>query len=64
MPRGDGNGPIGSRGRGQTGGRPAWAGPGGECICPSCGHREPHERGVPCTSKICPKCSTQMMRVR
>ncbi|MCE5313764.1 MAG: hypothetical protein ABFD49_00150 [Armatimonadota bacterium] len=64
MPRGDGTGPLGGRGRGRMAGRPATAGPGGECICPICGHREPHERGLPCSEKTCPKCSARMTRAR
>lgn len=65
MPRGDGTGPMGGRGRGRMGGgRPAWAGPGGECVCPACGHREVHERGIPCSEKACPKCSARMTRAR
>ncbi|MCE5323699.1 hypothetical protein LLG46_10355 [bacterium] len=64
MPRGDGTGPAGGRGRGQMGGGRASAGPGGDCVCPSCGHREAHERGVPCVEKTCPKCGTKMVRAR
>jgi hypothetical protein len=37
-------------------------GPGGECVCPSCGKRTPHERGVPCTEVSCPECGTAMTR--
>ena len=53
-------------GRGQ-GGRPGRgggtaAGPGGECVCPKCGHREPHDVGQPCTERKCPACGAQMIR--
>ena len=61
--RGAGSG--GGAGRGQGLGRkggPKAAGPGGYCICPSCGYREPHERAVPCYQKKCPQCGTVMMR--
>ena len=71
MPRGDGTGPRGAgggQGRGQVGqgrgrmGGPLAGGPAGTCLCPQCGHREPHERGAPCTRKKCPKCGTAMTR--
>jgi len=71
MPRGDGTGPRGpgggqGRGRGGGGigrmGGPLAGGPVGTCLCPKCGHREPHGRGVPCTQRQCPKCGTAMTR--
>jgi len=73
MPRGDGTGPAwggGGRGGGMGGGRgggrgrggPSNAGPGGFCVCPSCGERTPHQRGVPCNSVKCPKCGQPMTR--
>jgi len=37
-------------------------GPGGYCICPSCGARLPHKRGIPCYQRSCPKCGTKMTR--
>jgi predicted Fe-Mo cluster-binding NifX family protein len=55
-------------GRGRTAaGRGAGAGgpnPGqaGRCICLVCGHREPHERGVPCAERTCPSCGTHLVR--
>ena len=63
MPRGDGTGPAGggSRGRGRMGG-PKASGPGGNCICPACGHKVPHVAGQPCNQKVCPKCGTRMTR--
>jgi predicted Fe-Mo cluster-binding NifX family protein len=51
----------GGQGRGRTDG-PFVAGPGGNCVCPSCGHQEPHAAGVPCLQKQCPKCGTAMAR--
>jgi len=61
MPRGDATGPMPQRGGGRIG-APAAAGPGGYCICPSCGYREPHVAGQPCNKKKCPKCGAQLMR--
>ncbi len=75
MPRGDGTGPRGQgprtgrglgrgQGRGQipTGRLGSGAGPGGQCVCPSCGTIAPHNPGVPCTQIKCPKCGSLMVR--
>jgi len=69
MRRGSG---FGGSGRGQSGSRggggdrrmsgSAGVGPGGECICPSCGQKASHERGIPCAMSKCPKCDTTMVR--
>jgi predicted Fe-Mo cluster-binding NifX family protein len=37
-------------------------GPGGNCVCPKCGHRETHQQGVPCMERKCPKCGAAMAR--
>jgi len=70
MPRGDGTGPMGKgpgTGRGQgrgMGGRMGGraAGPGGFCVCPSCGEKISHQAGIPCFDRSCPKCGTKMVR--
>jgi hypothetical protein len=72
MPRGNGTGPLGQGagtgrgagrgGRAGRGGGQFAAGPGGECVCPSCGFRGPHIAGQPCNQQNCPKCGTIMTR--
>ncbi len=67
MPGRDGTGPIG-QGFGNAnrtnGVAPRGVGvrDGGDCECPKCGTKVPHQRGVPCTSISCPKCNTTMLR--
>jgi len=75
MPRGDGTGPTGGgagTGRGLGGGAGTGGGmgrgggrglgPEGYCVCPKCGHREPHTTGQSCMKKHCPKCGSVMVR--
>jgi hypothetical protein len=73
MPRGDGTGPRGegpgtgramrrSQGGGRGRGSGFGAGPSGDCICPNCGERVPHQLGKPCFEQNCPKCETAMTR--
>jgi len=72
MPRGDGTGPPqggggrgigrGGGGMGRMGGNRPGSGPSGECACPNCGTRAPHQRGVPCYDQSCPKCGAKMER--
>jgi len=38
------------------------AGPGGDCLCPQCGTRVPHQPGNPCYNIICPQCGASMVR--
>ncbi|MBD3208679.1 MAG: hypothetical protein GF370_04485 [Candidatus Nealsonbacteria bacterium] len=58
-PRGKSRFPPGG-GRGQGGG--FGFGPGGNCVCPKCGKRTPHQRGQPCYEINCPECGTAMVR--
>lgn len=72
MPRGDGTGPRGQgSGAGRVTRRPQagggrgggfGAGPGGECTCPKCGERVPHQLGTPCIEQNCPKCRAALVR--
>jgi hypothetical protein len=75
MPGGDGTGPTGQgpvgpgglgRGRGRNfsglGSRAAGRGPGGYCICRSCGQKIRHNPGKPCAELKCPNCGQQMVR--
>ncbi len=58
--RGGGRGAGGGRGR--MGGTKPGSGPGGDCVCPNCGHRQSHGVGVPCNTIKCEKCGTLMVR--
>ena len=70
MPRSDGTGPAGKRPGNRT---EAWVkeeagavmggaamGPGDDCVCPQCGHTQPHQRGVPCLQIKCPQCGAAL----
>ena len=37
-------------------------GRGGFCVCPKCGHKSAHQRGVPCQEEKCPDCGAKMLR--
>jgi hypothetical protein len=41
------------KGMGRMGG--GGVGPGGECVCHACGHREPHQQGQPCNPEEVPE---------
>ena len=59
--RGTGRG-RGGQGLGQGGGNKPGSGPSGYCVCPNCGHTEPHAIGQRCMDISCPKCGTKMIR--
>lgn len=40
----------------------AGKGPDGECVCPQCGYKVSHERGVPCSNLQCCNCKTSLQR--
>lgn len=61
MPGKDGFGSL-SGGMGKRQGNRKGAGPSGNCICPKCGTKIAHQRGVPCYQTKCPQCETQMVR--
>lgn len=68
MPFGDGTGPLGQGpgigrgiGRNRSGTRNN-SGPGGYCICLSCGAKASYQAGTPCTSMTCPNCGARMIR--
>jgi Zn-finger nucleic acid-binding protein len=42
--------------------QPERLGPEGLCICPKCGEKTAHRRGVPCQDEQCPKCGAKMLR--
>lgn len=60
-PAGQGLGRGGGRGRQPSG---FGLGPGGECVCPNCGTKTSHQRGVPCYEHKCPKCGQAMTRTK
>jgi len=61
---GQGGGQGGGAGRGGGRGGGFRPGPGGFCLCPACGHKAPHQQGMPCFEMKCPQCGAVMMRER
>lgn len=73
MPRGTGGRGAGQGPGGAPGGRcrravgGPWGPEGGQgagmvdvCVCPACGAKAPHERGIPCFQVSCPQCGKPM----
>ena len=52
----------GGGGRGRGGGTRPGSGPGGNCICPKCGYKQPHQVGQRCMDIACPQCGTRMVK--
>jgi len=61
MPGGNGTGSYG-RDSGRMWGNQQGIGVGGNCVCPSCGEKIQHQRGVPCNQVTCPNCGMKMNR--
>lgn len=57
--RGQGWSGQGSRGMGRP---PVATNADSYCVCLQCGHKERHERGIPCTQQQCPQCGINMTR--
>lgn len=60
--QGAGRGMGKNGGRGRLGGNRPGAGPDGNCVCPNCGNKVLHQRGVPCYSVNCHRCGNPMVR--
>ena len=58
---GSGTGPV-RKGPGGLKWDKAAGGPGGFCVCPKCGSKVQHERGIPCSQVRCPACHSSMAR--
>ena len=56
----------GQRQGGRRSGGPCRGGSGasqpGSCVCPQCGHKEVHQRGIPCFELTCTKCGAALTR--
>jgi len=53
---------IEARGKGMGVGGPRQGDAGTDiCICPKCGYKLTHHRGIPCNEMKCPKCKVPMV---
>ncbi|MCB0753516.1 MAG: ferredoxin [Ignavibacteriae bacterium] len=34
----------------------------GFCVCPKCGKKTKHKRGIPCQEEKCPQCGVKLLR--
>ncbi len=59
---GQGSGKGSGRGGGQGRNKGGAKGPGGYCVCASCGYKSPHQQGTKCTSLKCPDCGKTLIR--
>jgi len=60
--RGSGGGQGGSSIGRCRGGAGVGIGASDSCVCPACGAKIPHERGIPCMQVNCPQCGKPMVR--
>lgn len=51
-----------AQGAGRNSGDAPGSGPGGECVCPECGHTQAHTTGEPCNEQTCSQCGATMTR--
>jgi rubrerythrin len=50
------------KGMGRNKGNKPGSGPGGSCVCPSCGKTTKHKIGTPCYTVKCPSCGAKMKK--
>ena len=60
--RGTGQGRGRGEGKGMGRNKGGAFGPGGMCVCPKCGEKVSHNRGLKCTEIKCPKCGNRLVR--
>ncbi len=60
--RGQGGRTGAGQGRGLGGGNKPGSGPSGNCVCPKCGFKKPHQVNERCIDLVCPQCGAKMDR--